>query len=96
MKAIIISLITVFCYFLMSLSVIWAIIEFILYLVKDRQFNWWSVIAVVIFGILAFIFGITILFIEDDKPSTEQEKSVFAKRLEEIKKIRESENKNKS
>ena len=22
---------------------IWAIVEFILYLVKDREFNWWSV-----------------------------------------------------
>ena len=24
-------------------SFIWAIIEFILYLVKDKEFNWWSV-----------------------------------------------------
>lgn len=26
-----------------SLSLVWAVIEFILYLVKDKPFNWWSV-----------------------------------------------------
>ena len=28
---------------LLSVSGIWAIVEFILYLVKDNPFNWWSV-----------------------------------------------------
>ena len=29
--------------FLLSTFGIWAIVEFILYLVKDNPFNWWSV-----------------------------------------------------
>lgn len=35
---------------------IWAIVEFVIYLVKDDPFNWWSIVFIVIFAICTFLF----------------------------------------
>ena len=47
-------------YFGSCASCVWAIVEFILYLVKDKIFNWWSVWLAVIFGVLALVMFIVI------------------------------------
>jgi predicted membrane channel-forming protein YqfA (hemolysin III family) len=67
------------------ISCIWALIEFIIYLVKDTQFNWWSVWCILIFGLLALILGlITFVFLAKDRTK----KSSFQIRLEEMQKSR--------
>lgn len=40
---------------LASVASIWAIVEFILYLVKDDPFNWWSVISVAVLYVLIIV-----------------------------------------
>ena len=45
-----------------KLSVLWVIVEFILYLAKDTYFNWWSVFSVVFFSLAALIGGLSLAF----------------------------------
>jgi phosphotransferase system glucose/maltose/N-acetylglucosamine-specific IIC component len=42
-----------------NVAFVWGIIEFILYLAKDKEFNWWSVWAFVISAVIAI--AITII-----------------------------------
>lgn len=42
-----------------NISFVWVIIEFILYLVKDKSFNWWSVWIFIISVVMAI--GLTLI-----------------------------------
>lgn len=58
MKYVLSGLMSIVCYLGTFASCIWAIVEFILYLVKDKTFNWWSVWMILICGgatVLMFI-----------------------------------------
>lgn len=41
-----------------NVAVIWAAVEFVLYLVKDHVFNWWSIWALIISTVLSFMFAV--------------------------------------
>jgi len=91
MSRIITGILAILSYFGVAISFIWAIVEFILYLVKDREFNWWSVYTIVICGISVIVFGILTAILKAKKtlkppPPTRRPamKSHFQKRLEEM------------
>lgn len=71
--------------------IIWAIIEFILYLVKDNPFNWLPVYLLVGTISCILLFFIIVLIIPTDKRITNRplRKSAFQTRLEEMQKQRE-------
>jgi membrane protein YdbS with pleckstrin-like domain len=68
-----------------SLAWVWPVVEFILYLFKDRQFNWWSVWACLICWALALF---AVIFAAMNKPTIRR--SSFQTRLEEMAKNRKS------
>lgn len=87
MKSLLFGGLTIISYFGGAISFIWAIVEFILYLVKDKEFNWWSVWCIIIFSVLSILFFIlsTIVY----SKIIEKRKTVnFNDRLEEIRKNR--------
>ena len=46
-----------------NIAFLWAIIEFILYLVKDKSFNWWSVwyfIISVVIALVCLVFALVV------------------------------------
>jgi len=47
--------------FIGNLSAIWTAIEFLLYLFKEHQFNWWSVYILVTSLVLALLTDILII-----------------------------------
>ena len=55
MKVVLTSVLAFIAYLGSVVSCIWAIVEFILYLVKDKIFNWWSVWSILICGGLALV-----------------------------------------
>lgn len=80
----------VLSYITISASSIWAIVEFILYLVKDHSFNWWSVWLIPIAILVTIVSSILIML---NKPTPVKKmntnKSNFQKRLEELRKQKE-------
>ena len=64
-------LLTILCAFGFPVSAIWAIVQFILYLVKDIPFDWLSVWCIPISLILTIIFYTAYLFkCEKDKKNS--------------------------
>lgn len=55
MKVVLTSVAAIIAYLGSVVSSIWAIVEFILYLVKDKIFNWWSVWSILICAVLALV-----------------------------------------
>lgn len=41
-----------------NVAAFWAVVEFVLYLVKDHVFNWWSVWTLIISIVLSLIFAV--------------------------------------
>lgn len=83
-----------------NVTFIWAIIEFILYIAKDKVFNWWSVWGFVISTLIAIVLTI---FAAVSKVKTQNKawnemkqrqstvtKSRFQQRLEEMQAARKS------
>ena len=68
-------------------SCIWVVVEFTLYLVKDKEFNWWSIWAIPILTIASFVFP----FLPNGKCESRfpKKKSGFQMKLEEEMKKRE-------
>lgn len=56
MKKLVLAILGVTAYLGATASGIWAIVEFVLYLVKDKEFNWWSVWMILICGVSALVF----------------------------------------
>ncbi len=81
-----------------TVSCIWAMVEFILYLVKDKPFNWWSIWSILICSCAAialFIIGAvmstkTKYNVRKSAPITDAifKKSRFQDRLEEMERQR--------
>lgn len=77
-----------------NVAFVWAIIEFILYLVKDKEFNWWSVWAFVISVVVAIVLVIiaSVMAVKNRNSAmadfkqrrTTGKKSRFQERLEEM------------
>lgn len=90
MKTLITGLISIVAKIGASLSCIWAIIEFILYLVKDRPFNWWSVWSIIICTITTIVMAITCVYYQHKERRLNKndtypgKKSRFQQKLEEI------------
>ncbi len=58
MKVVLTSTLAFIAYLGSAVSCIWAIVEFTLYLVKDKNFNWWSVWSILICVGLALVMSI--------------------------------------
>lgn len=80
------------------LSIIWAMLEFILYLVKDKAFNWWCIWSFIICILLGIVVSVSTLLkaFKNNSFSSPGKKSAFQIRLEEeMKKRIEEQNKKK-
>lgn len=89
MKVVSTTILAVLAYLGSAVSCIWAIVEFILYLVKDKVFNWWSVWMILICGGLAlvmFIFSavFTVKARNESVKNFTGKKSRFQERLEQM------------
>lgn len=89
MKVIITIVLAVVAYLGISISFIWAIVEFILYLVKDKDFNWWSIWSIILCVVTAVVLTFVVVFMEhkakrDVLNSFGGKKSKFQQRLEEM------------
>ena len=75
-------------YVVSALSIIWTNVEFILYLVKDKEFNWWSVWLIPIGFFAAVLFAAIGAAMAAKQKHEERQvfKSSFQKRMEELKK----------
>lgn len=77
-----------------NVAFVWAIIEFILFLVKDKEFNWWSVWIFVISAVVAIILNIIVVVtkvkqrnrtrVDMKQHQVTEKKSKFQERLEEM------------
>lgn len=68
MKVLLTGVLAFIAYFGSVVSCVWAIVEFILYLVKDKIFNWWSVWSILLCaGLALFIFILSIVLIAKEK-----------------------------
>jgi uncharacterized membrane protein len=96
MKVVLTSLLALIAYVGSTISCIWSLVEFILYLVKDKPFNWWSVWSILIFIGLGLIMLIHLFTksIKNRNKSVEdfnlKRKSKFQERLDEMEKKRRS------
>lgn len=78
MKIIFTILLQIISYLGTVLSSIWAIVEFILYLVKDKAFNWWSIWAILIcIGAGIVLFVLNIIFVLMHKKKNDKIKNSF-------------------
>lgn len=80
------------------LSVIWAVVEFILYLAKDKVFNWWCIWTLIICVLLPIVVSVITLLktVKNNSFSSPGKKSAFQMKLEEeMKKRLEAQVKNK-
>ena len=57
-----------------KLSILWALIEFILYLVNKTPFNWWSIYSFVISVVLAILINVVAAFV-----AVKQERKKFTR-----------------
>jgi signal transduction histidine kinase len=69
---------------------LWAMVEFILYLVKDKAFNWWSVYGFILSFIIVLVFGL-IINVKAQKNSINKR---FEEQIQELKNRRENKLKN--
>ncbi len=90
MKVILTSVSGLIAYIGCVISCIWAVVEFILYLGKDKIFNWWSVWMIVIFAILSMVMIVVSAYLKQKEQSkiinyrTDlNKKSKFQQKLEE-------------
>lgn len=95
MKILITLLLQIIAYAGGIVSSIWAIIEFIVYLVKDHPFNWWSVWTILIcIGVGIVCFFANLIFMTKNKSENRFENRFnnsgtnnrFSQRLEEMRK----------
>lgn len=89
-KYTLIVIVAVLSYIGCTISSIWAVIEFILYLVKDKPFNWnslWLTIFFIILSVLMAVFTAAVAIYIKKKEQNNKNTS-FEKRLEEIRKSR--------
>jgi uncharacterized membrane protein YbhN (UPF0104 family) len=90
MKILSLSIIALVSYLAACASCIWALVEFILYLVKDRPFNWWSVWTIIICGVFALVMVVIYAVVaakenkRDLKKFQTRRKSNFEERLEKM------------
>ena len=109
MKTLLTAVLTFISRIACAISVIWIIVEFLIYLVKDKPFNWWSVWAMLISGFLAFAFFIlTAMYAHKEKKKIIEKfaangrdengikKSSFQTKLEEMSQRRQSQIRNKN
>ena len=77
-----------------NVTFLWGIIEFILYLVKDKAFNWWSVWCFIISVVIALVCVVFALIVKSKSRTTSintgRFKSKFQQRLEEMEQKRKS------
>ena len=71
MKRISLLIVKVLSVIVANLSLLWGLIEFILHLVKDKDFNWWSI---EIFIIANIIIGAVTLYEAISKKNKNKEK----------------------
>jgi phosphotransferase system glucose/maltose/N-acetylglucosamine-specific IIC component len=104
MKSVSVILMAVIAYFGTTVSCIWSVVEFILYLAKDKEFNWWSVYSIFIClftALLLVIISFIFTYLNGKKSVEEKSKfngidtyapkrSEFQKRLEAMQKERDS------
>lgn len=88
MKALITGLLTIIMYLATGASFIWAIVEFILYLVKDKPFDWWSVWSILICGFISIILFVLCAFYAAKIESEKRNKGTFQSRLNDMEKKR--------
>ena len=79
MKRISLLIVKVLSVIVANLSLLWCLIEFILYLVKDKDFNWWSIW---VFIIAIMIIGSVTLYEDISKKNKAKEK--LLKKFEEF------------
>lgn len=91
MKAISLIVVKVLAVISANVAFLWALIEFIIYLVKDTPFNWWSVWAFIISVVVAItvaiygaVYSSKIARSEMAKMRTGMKKSKWAQRIEEM------------
>jgi len=98
MKKLITLALGLISYFGSAASCVWAVVEFILYLVKDKEFNWWSVWMILICGVIAIVFlfiaAITEAKEEIEASKLAPKKSKFQEKLEKMAEERKSQLKN--
>ena len=84
MKIVVLSVSMILAYIGIVLSPAWALIEFILYLVKDRPFNWWSVwtVFICIAWLIFCIIAVSVSSAIEDRKERKTYKSKFQERLE--------------
>lgn len=91
MKTLIFAILTVLSYLSIIGCGIWAVVEFILYLVKDKLFNWtsiWCLIGGIVLMIVSAVF--TMIFKhKEDREAPRRALSNFSKRLAEEQKKKE-------
>ena len=77
-----------------NVTFLWGIIEFILYLIKDKAFNWWSVWGFIISVVIALVCVVFALIVKSKARTTSinsgRFKSRFQQRLEEMEQKRKS------
>lgn len=94
MKIISLLIIQVVAVIAANVTFFWGVVEFILYLAKDKSFNWWSVWGFIISTIVALICAIVAIGIKAKTRKTSIDsgcfKSRFQQRLEEMEQKRKS------
>lgn len=99
MKTIILILAGVLAYLGSTISIVWAIVEFVLYIAKDKPFNWWSIWTLIICIVLSFALFILGVYLEAKSYGlrpTYRGKGGFQNRLERMQKEREENSKQPS
>lgn len=85
MKALLLSVTALIFYFGFYICCVWSVVEFILYLVKDKEFNWWSLWSILICVVISFTsFVFAVILSDDSRQKPVFERSSFQERLEEI------------
>lgn len=85
MKTITVGFLALVSYFGITISIIWAFVEFVLHLVKDKEFNWWSVWMILICIISAIVFGISamVIAVQEKLNAPKRALSKFSQQLKE-------------
>jgi phosphotransferase system glucose/maltose/N-acetylglucosamine-specific IIC component len=96
MKLLTTILLAVVAYFGITVSCIWSVIEFILYLVKDKEFNWWSVYMIFICAFTSLILSFLSLKSQFKNGSKLQNKNPIPKRSRFQEKLEQMEKQSKS
>lgn len=70
-------------------SVLWVAVSFLIYLVKDIPFNWWSVwsVAISYSVVICGCIGLALFSMKEQKKERPVKKSAFQQRLDEMQRI---------